>query len=169
MRRMSNLYDPYRPPSNVDYGGGPAAPPAGEAGISEAILIVMRQTKPWATFLGILGFVGCGFMILAGIFMMAAGAFAPSRGPVPPAVFGLFYIVFSGLYVYPSLCLVRYGSSISRFLANPDQDTLAMALGEQKSFWRFAGILAVVLMVLYGLAIVGGIAAAALMAGSSKF
>jgi hypothetical protein len=167
MRCMSNLYDPYRPPTNADYGGAPAMAAASEAGISEAILTVMRQTRPWATFLGILGFVGCGFMVLGGLFMMAAGSFAP-KGVVPGALLGVIYLVMAGLYVYPSLCLVRYGSSISRFLANPDQDSLALALGEQKSFWRFAGILAVVMIVLYGLAIVGGIIGAVFMASQVK-
>lgn len=165
---MSNLYDPYRPPTNVDYGGGPAVAAAGEAGISEAILTVMRQTRPWATFLGILGFVGCGFMVLGGIFMMAVGSF-DKTGKLPGAALGLVYIVMAGLYVYPSLCLVRYGSRINSFLANPDQDSLVLALGEQKSFWRFAGILAIVMIVLYGLLIVGAMIAGVFMASRTKF
>ena len=147
MRRMSGPFDPYRPPASIDHGDRPPAS-GGDGAVSEVVLAALYETRPWAKFLGVLGFVGVGLMVLLGLGVMVAGF--PSKAP---GALGLFYMLAAALYVYPSLCLVRYGSAISRLLDVPDQETLAAALMQQKSFWRFMGIATVVVMVLYGVVI----------------
>ena len=41
--------------------------------VSEIVADTLRRTKGWVRFLSILGFIGCGFMIIAGLFMIFGG------------------------------------------------------------------------------------------------
>jgi hypothetical protein len=157
-------FDPYRPPAPADYGR-PAA--TTESEVSDAIMDLMRQTKPWVTFLAVLGFIGAGFMVLGGLAVMTTGALTTSAAtPKLSGAIGALYIALAALYIYPSLCLLRYGASIGRMLSGGGMDGLTEALGFQKSFWRFTGISAAAIMVLYAVGIAIGIAVAVFAAAS---
>src|SRR5262249_18878408 len=97
--RVSPMDDlnPYRPPLSHDGGDTPVPP---------AITQLLRQTKPWVTFLAILGFIGAGFMALVGVAVVAIGSSLGPKGL--PWPFGLIYILGSVLYLFPSLFLLRY-------------------------------------------------------------
>jgi high-affinity nickel permease len=64
--------------------------------------------------------------------------------------------------------LLRYGTSIGRFLRSPDMNGLADALARQRSFWRFVGIMTATVIGLYFVAIFVGIVAAVFVAARSK-
>jgi hypothetical protein len=120
------------------------------AGISELALDMLRQTRPWVLFLGILSFIAAGLMLLAGIFMAIAGAVASAATSSPmSAVVGLVYIPLGVVYVYPGLKLVKYGGAIGRLMQTRSAADLEDALGQQKSMWKFSGIAAIVMIVLY--------------------
>lgn len=153
------MNNPYASPAPT----APYGSPAGEAPyrsderaeVSEATVEVLRQTKPWVMFLSIMSFIGSAFMLLGGVVVMAAGAFAPSGGAVPTAALGAVYIPMAFLYIYPALKLWGFSSAIGRLLASRSQMDLEAALGQQKSFWKFAGILTIVMIALYGLFFIG--------------
>jgi hypothetical protein len=144
-------YNPYEPPTTAhqNFPAGDTSQGTGE--VPPEIVDLMRQTKPWVTFLGVLGLIGAGLMVLLGLFSMMMGG---SRSGAMGAM-GLAYVVIAVIYVMPSLHLLRYGSSIGPFLADPTIERLGGALGHQRSFWRFVGIMAIVMMVLYFLLFVG--------------
>jgi Family of unknown function (DUF5362) len=153
------MNNPYASPA-ASYGS-----PAGEAyrtddraEVSELSLEMLRQTKPWVTFLSIMSFIGSAFMLLGGVSMIALGALAPSgRGasPFPAAALGAIYIPMALLYIYPALKLWGFSSAIGRLVASRSVSDLEAALGQQKSFWKFAGIVTIVMIALYGLFLVG--------------
>lgn len=153
------------PPGGFGYGGGER--PAGDrAGVSDVAVEMLRQTKPWVTLLAVMSFIGSALMLLAGLFMIVAGAFARSSGPFPPALLGAIYLPLAFLYIYPALKLWLFSSAIGRLVASRSAADLEAALLQQKSFWKFLGILTVVMIAVYGLVFVGalvvGIGAAAL-------
>ena len=125
---------------------------------------MLQQTKPWVMFLSIISFIGSGLMLLGGVSMIALGALAPSGSPVPTAALGAVYIPMAALYIYPALKLWGFSGAIGRLLASRSNMDLEAALGQQKSFWKFAGIVTIVMIALYALFFVGmivvGIAAA---------
>lgn len=158
---MNNPYAspaPQIPPAG-GYGAPVPEPYRGSehAEVSMATVDLLKQTKPWVTFLSVMGFIGSGLMLLSGIFMMIAGAFVPKSGPTPfsPMLLGLFYLPMAFLYIYPSLKLWGYSSAIGRLLMQNSSANLEAALAQQKSFWKFLGILTIAMMVLYALFIVG--------------
>jgi hypothetical protein len=133
---------------------GMAPAPYGDdrAGVSDAAVEMLRQTRPWVMFLSVMSFIGSGFMLLGGISMMALGALVPKgagASPLPTAALGAVYLPMAFLYIYPALKLWSYGSAIGRLTTSRSSIDLEAALGQQKSFWKFAGITTIVLIALY--------------------
>jgi uncharacterized membrane protein (DUF485 family) len=127
--------------------------------VSEQSVEMLRQTRPWVMLMGVLCFIGSAFMLLGGFAMLAMGALASAtaKSAAPMAV-GVIYIPLAGLYVYPGLKLTKYAGAIGRLLQSRASADLDAALEQQKSFWKFAGITTVVMIVLYIFIIIGAMA-----------
>ena len=118
----------------------------------------LRATRPWTHLISILGFVGVAFSILAGIAMVIGRNFFPVSAETPPLAFlGIIYMLTSVFYLVPSIWLSKYSSAISSFLQENDAIQLAKAIAYQKSFWKFAGITVLVLIVMIVLGIIAAI------------
>ena len=102
-----------------------------------AVAAQLRRTRPWVRFLAIVGFVSVVFMIVGGL---GAGAVGLATGSPEAAVLLFVYPLIGVIYVYPSLCLLRYANAIQRFIGSPEGGHLEAALDAQRSFWQFAGI-----------------------------
>ncbi len=146
--------------------GYAAAPPAygydnnaDYAGAVSTMLEAMRRTRPWVTMFAILSFVGGGFLVLGGIGMMFAGAAGGPAAMMGPGI-GLLYLLIAGFYFVVGKLLWNYRSGIEGFLASGGSaGMLAAAIDRQASFWKFVGILSLVMMVLYFVVIVIAIGA----------
>ncbi len=68
---------------------------------------------------------------------------------------GLVYLLGAGLYGAGATLLYRYRASIASVERGYGIDALENALEHQKSFWRFMGITAAVMLGVYGLVVVG--------------
>jgi hypothetical protein len=131
--------------------------------VSESMLESLQATRPWVKFLAILGFIFAGFMVVGGLFMLVAFSFIPPTPGLPHffgPVFGILYIIMAiFFYVLPCLYLLRYGSAITR-IPESGQAAMEEALRQQKTFWKYLGIFAIVVLALYVFFFIGGIAAA---------
>ncbi|MCP4508304.1 MAG: hypothetical protein GY826_18175 [Fuerstiella sp.] len=58
---------------------------------------------------------------------------------------------FASLYIYPSMCLMKYASSITEASASGQMVHVNEAIRQQKKFWRFCGILATIVLAIYAL------------------
>ncbi|MGH7239727.1 MAG: hypothetical protein ACREHG_06630 [Candidatus Saccharimonadales bacterium] len=138
--------------------------------VSESMLESLQGTRPWVKFLAILGFVISGIAVIAGLFFWSKFSHFPIT-PGQPAMprflgpaFGIFYILMAiFFYVIPCLYLLRYGSAITR-IPESGQAALEEALQQQKRFWKYMGIFAIVVLALYLLFFIGGIAIAIIVA-----
>jgi hypothetical protein len=145
--------DPYRPP-RADLSRRPA--PAAATAITRNMIDSLVKTRPWVLLIGIVMIVGCVFMVFAGLAMFAIGNIAglggEGLGPTAGAGIGAAYLVLAVLYFFPALYLMRYAGAIKRIgPANPA--AMEEALARQASFWRLVGILTVLLIGLYVVAI----------------
>jgi hypothetical protein len=169
----ATMDNPYQASSHSAY-------PTSSGTVTPATLQALAGTKPWVRFCSIMGFIGAGFMILAGLAMITTGAVAgvssqqsagistqQSAGLAAlPVVMGVMYIVFSIVYLFPSLKLWKYGSAIVRLMSSNSNTDLEAALDQQRGFWKFVGILMIVMIAFMLLAIVGGVVAG--VAGASR-
>ncbi len=152
--------DPYSPPTlNVH-----AAKSAPDTGVSQGVLAQLAGTKPWVRFMSVLMFVGAGFMLLGAlVLLLMGGMIAESAKGVamPPGLMAgiaVLYAALSILYIYPALKLWKYANGIAALLISGNSVDLEVALSQQRSFWKFLGIMVIICFVLYFFAILGMIA-----------
>ena len=132
--------------------------------LNELAVEALRESAKWCLFLAIVGFIGIGFIVLAGAFMM----FAMSAIPEDPAFgsamsslgtiktyMGLMYIVIAALYFFPIYYLYKYATGTKRALESSNSEVLSDALVNLKSHHKFLGIMTIVMLSLYILAIIG--------------
>ena len=124
-------------------GGTVKGPPPVDSGV----ISLLTQTKPWVRFMSILGFVGCGFLVISGMIMGAVGTFS-QMGPAGGFI-GFVYIAMAVLYVFPALFLFRYADGIRDLARLRTPRALEGALDQQRRFWRFVGIFTIVVLGLY--------------------
>lgn len=129
---------------------------------------MLDTTSKWAKFLGILGFIGVGFMVLAGLAMAAMGNSLPTTGDNPivgmlgGGMLAALYLVMAAVYFFPSLYLYQYADKLQMAINTRNQDQLILALGKNKAFFKFVGIATVVgiaFYILFIIVFVGAVAA----------
>ncbi len=132
--------------------------------LNELAIDALRVSAKWCLFLAIIGFIGIGFMVIAGLVMMVAMSAIPSDmgGPMESnpifalkAYFGVFYIVLAVLYFFPVYYLYNYAKGTKEALQSGNEDTLANALVNLKSHHKFLGILTIILLSVYLITIIG--------------
>jgi hypothetical protein len=153
--------NPYESPAPT---GSIGSVSVGASGVSDETIQLLKQTRPWVRLLGILGFIGCVLMILAGIGLCVT--MSQQRG----AAFGIGMMITYGvmglLYIFPSIYLLRYAKHIRALEQNRTVPSLNEALTAQKSFWKFVGMMFAIIFVIYGVIFVVMIFAGALGAFS---
>ncbi|WP_297093464.1 DUF5362 family protein [uncultured Draconibacterium sp.] len=126
--------------------------------LTEEINQNLHSAGRWSQFLSILGFIGTGFMVLAGITMSIVTAFIPNQTNVFPfsmALFGLIYIIIAGVYFLPVFYLYRFSSSIKQAVALKKQDQLSNAFNNLRAHYKTFGIIMIVFLCLYPIMIIG--------------
>jgi len=139
--------NPYLAPNIVTSAGDAIG---GDPGLDRAA-DMLRQTKPWVRFVSVILFILAALMVLVGLAVMVGGMMGP-MGP-SGAVFGAIYILMAILYIAPGIFLWAYADRIGIFLRQRTPGRLAMALESQKSFWKFTGIVTLIVLCIYGLAL----------------
>jgi GYF domain 2 len=154
--------NPYAPPQADLREVRPGA--TFQAAVPSEVVEALRQTKPWARLLAVLGFIGIGLMVLASVAMLA---FESSMKIGLPRGFGvgmmLVYLFMAGIQFPAALFLNRYASRIGDLLGSQAPGDLQEALVAQKSFWRYIGILTLIVMCIYILIIVFAVVGAGIM------
>ncbi len=147
---------PYQTPHSL------VQPEAPGNDVSVLVISHLVRTRKWVRLCSVLGFIGSGLMLLAGLAMMISGSAIGSSAAMKGMgygtglffVMGLVYLVFALLYIYPSLRLWQYASSISQLEATSSSFHLETALDKQRSFWKFVGLMISIIIGLYAMAIV---------------
>ena len=109
------------------------------------VAVHLQRTQPWVRFLAIMGFIIAGFMVLTGL---AVGAIGAATGNYQTLGIMVLYPIMGIVYVFPSIFLLRYADRIKTFVASGQEQDLAGALDAQRSFWKFAGVLTIVSIVM---------------------
>lgn len=113
--------------------------------VTPEIMEAMTKTRPWVKFLGVLGSIGCALIV--GSSMWNAMRFGAADGLF--MISGVVSLAVAALYLFPCIMLLRYAGAIRGMQLGQGVDALTDALRYQKSFWRFVGVLAIVMLVLY--------------------
>lgn len=132
----------------------------------------LAEAAKWAKFLAIVGFVVCGLIVIIGIFFgsflsMMSGVYGDEyRGSsaVTSGIGAFMAVVYIGmaiLFFFPYLFLFRFANGMKSALNTNDQLTLNSSFQNLKIMFRYVGILTIVLLSFYALAILMVIVTAA--------
>lgn len=115
----------------------------------------LKVASKWATFLAVLGFIGTGFMVLAGIIMVVVSPMSKlgSTFGVPMSLLGGLYILLAALYFFPAFYLFKFASKSKIALDTINQNEFDNSLKNLKRMFKFLGIMTIVLISAYIIAI----------------
>ena len=165
---MSDSINPYEGPQS-DIGASAPLAASGGGPLTETALSYLKAASPWLRFMGIMNFIGCGFMFVMGIVFMAipsiiGSAFDFTEGFLSPVLtgvlFGGVYIVLGVLYFIPSRFMYKFGSKIRSFMQSNSSFELEEALKNNKSYWKFNGIVYIIGLAMIPLFIIIGVVVA---------
>jgi heme/copper-type cytochrome/quinol oxidase subunit 2 len=137
-----------------------------ELQIDQASQNYLSESARWARFLSIMGFIACGLMVLGGLlfgslFSSMMKNAEQETAAIAGGLFSTFYaasaIMGAVLIFFPSLYLFRFSSKMRLATNNNDQSALTDSIKNLKSFFKFYGIVTIVILSIYALAIVAGV------------
>jgi hypothetical protein len=136
-----------------------------QGGLTAVMLRYLKEASPWLRFLGVMGFIGAGFMAVFGV--IAAIGFTAGASVLGTAVAGSFGALAGFIYIaagvvgfFPARFTYRFGSKIRDYLLSHTEQDLEEALKSNRSLWKFNGILMIVSLAFIPVAIIGAVIAA---------
>ena len=166
--------DPYTSPLADPFGSTSGM----SAGVSAAAVRQLEATKPWVRFFSVLIFIGAGFMLLAAAGLAIVGTVGAAAGSGKGAMAGMrggmgiviavVYAALAFVYIFPGLKLWKYANAIAALLGSGSEADLVDALDQQRAFWRFMGIVAIVVLSIYVLVIAGVVVTSVVAAASMR-
>jgi hypothetical protein len=151
--------NPYATPTANPYGT--SASLSADA-VSPGTIAALAGTKPWVRFISVMMWIGVVLMVLVGVLMTTVlGGVMATTQPNNPfgknfgLLIGLIYIAMSFLYIYPALKLGNFASKIKDLMNSRSVADLDAALHQQRQFWKFLGVMMIVLFSLYVLIAIG--------------
>jgi hypothetical protein len=130
-----------------------------ELHIDDTTQSYLSETAKWANFLGIMGIVFSGILVLVTIFAKYTGvtnSFSDSDFPTDEIIFRTFIFLAAVVNFFMALFLYRFAQKMKVALTSNDQLTLNESFLNLKKLYRLGGILTIIyLSVLVLLIIVG--------------
>ncbi len=119
----------------------------------------LRETARWAKLLAIIGFVIAGLIaimaLFAGTLISTLGMFTGSGylGPAAGVIMTVLYLLVALLVFIPALYLFRFSGKATAALTITNEGGFAEAMMNLKSYFKFNGIVAIVALSFYVLAL----------------
>ncbi|MBS2097502.1 DUF5362 family protein [Carboxylicivirga linearis] len=125
---------------------------------SDEIKSHLLEAAKWGKFLSIMGYIGIGFIVLAGIVgtigLSIAGGAAMGATGVPMGFLGVIYLVIALIYYFPVSYLYKFSTQMKQAILTGNTFTLTSGFGNLKSLFKFMGVFTIVMLSLYALIIV---------------
>lgn len=132
--------------SNDSYGRDDAASSGGSAGVTQGTIQILEGTRPWVRLIGIVAWIVVAFMAVVSIFVLLG---AVAGGQLEMAGFAIAYVLLTVIYGYTAKCLTDYASRITTVASTYEVSDLESALDSQRAFWKVAGVITAIFLVLY--------------------
>jgi hypothetical protein len=115
-------------------GGLQQYPSASEIILTDKAQHYLKQAGKWASFLGLFGFVICGFVLLSSIVLPAknllrSGNYSEELPLAAGVVIRVVYFLIGVVYFFLSLYLYAFGKGIKKGVDLADSNGITTALG----------------------------------------
>jgi uncharacterized membrane protein len=124
--------------------------------VTEKTKVALGEASPWIRFLAILGFVGVGVLVLAGILMMIYGGMlgaAFGMGFLGPIV-GLIYVALAVVVFFPTRMMLRMAGKTKAYKASGAAADLEGFALNARALAVFYGIMTIIMLALVALMVI---------------
>lgn len=128
--------------------------PVSHLTITSTAINYLRETGKWTNFLAVISFIFIGLIVLMGIFAGSMMSYF-SKGQMDNMpngmgfLFGGMYIFMGVLYFFPAWYLLNFSHKIKLAISTNSKSDLDAAFSSQKSFFKFWGILTIIITSIY--------------------
>jgi ABC-type multidrug transport system fused ATPase/permease subunit len=125
-------------------------------------------TRKWTMFFAILGFVFLGLMLVFGLLagslirrftsgmsgmsemqgMEGMNSMGAAGGMVTIMMF-IVFLIMAVIYFFPLFYLLKFSQHAKRAVATCDSNEMTLAFRNIKSYWKYMGILVIILLAVY--------------------
>lgn len=147
--------------------------PAVQMQITQEAVSYLLTTAKWAKFLAIIGFIVTGFLMLAGLVIAVFfGTYSRELGSTGMMAYfssgsiGIVYIIMAFIHILPVLYLNNFSNGATRAVRSGSTERLTYSLRNLKRFFKFTGLLLIVLLVIYLIVIVFALGAGIYLLGN---
>lgn len=134
--------------------------------LTQKFLSYFKETGGWALFLAILGFVAIGLMILGGLII---GLIMMSSHYVKDLaiLMMVLYVVMGLIMFFPTFYMLKFATGIRAAVKSGNDNDYDNAFRNLKNYFKFVGIMTIVVIALYIILII--IAMVAAVIGNMHF
>lgn len=122
----------------------------------------LQTTAQWAKFLAILGFISISFVLVIGLFFVAFSSMIqenlPNQLPLSPTIFTVVYLLVGLVYLLPVIYLNNFSNQTLKAIRFGETEIMNMAFLNLKRMFVYFGVITIVLISLYILAIIAMVA-----------
>ena len=137
--------------------------------VNSAMKESLISSTKWARFLLILQAIAVGIIVVGAVVVLALGnTFASTLGAEDSTILALLavvYLLIAVLFIYPLIKGFIFCNAVQTACKTDDEAELLRGFQNMRSFLKFYGILAIILLIIYALIfiglIIGAIASAA--------
>jgi len=138
------MEEPFNPYATGESQQSYVNPAAGLA-VTPMALTAILKTKFWVKLVGVV-------MIIISILMLIGGILGGNVSFVSLLV----NLAMGIIYIIMSVRLIQYASAIQRLGLSKESNDLSIAIELQAKFWKLAGILMIIMIVLFLLVLISG-------------
>jgi hypothetical protein len=121
--------------------------------LSENALSFLSETSKWGKFISIAIFCFLFMLEILGLVMIIFGYNISSK--INTTGIGILYMLIGIVYIFPTLYLYHFSDYLNKSLKNNDSQKLETAFEKLKSYFKFTGILFIILIAFYVLVLFG--------------
>jgi hypothetical protein len=115
----------------------------------------LLEASKWGKFLGIVGYIGMGLLVIVALLVMAGASYLGNiKGTgIPTALISVIYLILAVIYYFPVTYLFRFSVKIRQGLNSNDEVSITSGFQNLKSLLKFMGIFTIVILSIYVLAL----------------
>jgi magnesium-transporting ATPase (P-type) len=159
MSDTTNPYESFQSESEARKSSESADSKESFAPITESMIASIKQSSSWIRFLAIYGFISVGLVIVPMALFSLLSPFIGGMllneldiGMMNPILFSVAMIfstiAIGAICIFPLIFLHNIGSKMRAFVQTNNATALELAFKNNKSFWKFCGILTIVSLAL---------------------
>ncbi len=124
---------------------------------SENAISFLKTGASWAKFIAIIGFIFVGLIAFGGLifgvaFSFIGNDFMPTSFPI--GLLGFAFLLIAAVYFFPVFYLYRFSTQAHNAVISLNSNNLELSMLNLKSYFKFIGILIIVMLALYAIGII---------------